>query len=156
MEEKDKNAVLKEGLDEALILAWVKLTSTLKNTRMTQGMNYNEATVMLLAYRRYLSDEEGLISFKEITRETKMLKSLVNRTIDSLTAKGFLERCSGTDKRMTFVRIVKENLPEYLTVHDQSLKIARQIVDIIGEADAKNFVEIAEKITAQNPLGQGE
>lgn len=145
-----------EALDEALIRAWVRLTSTLKNTRMTQGMNYNEAIVMLLAYNRYRQDGEGLISFKEITRETKMLKSLVNRTIDSLAAKGFLERCGGADKRMTFVRVVKENLSEFLSVHEQSLQIARQIVGIIGEQDARTFVEIAEKITAQNPLGQGE
>lgn len=156
MEEKNGNAASIEALDEALIMAWVKLTSTLKNTRMTQGMNYNEATVMLLAYHRYSADGEGVISFKEITKETKMLKSLVNRTIDSLTAKGFLERCCGADKRMTFVRIVKKNLPEYLSVHDQSLKIAQKIVDIIGEEDARTFVCIAEKITAQNPLKSGD
>lgn len=145
-----------ETLGENLIAAWVSLTSVLKNSRLTQGMNYNEAIVMLLAYRRYLADGQGLISFKEITQETKMLKSLVNRTIDSLEKKGFLKRFSGADKRMTFVCVVQENLDKYLSVHEQSLQIARQIVEIIGEESAKTFIDIAGKITAANPIHREE
>ena len=142
----------KSELEEALITAWVRLTGTLKNTRITQGMNYNEAIVMLLAYNRYREDGEGLVSFKEIVRETKMLKSLVNRTIESLVKKGFLERFSGEDKRKSFVRI-KGNLDTFLQVHENSLALARGIVELIGEEDARMFVRISEKINQANPLG---
>ena len=61
-------------LNEQLITAWVKLTGILKNTRITQGMIYNEAIVMMLCYNRYREDGEGLISFREIVVETRMLK----------------------------------------------------------------------------------
>ena len=93
-------------LEEQLITAWVRLTGIFKNTRITKGMVYNEAIVMLVAYNRYREDGKGLVSFKEIVSETRMLKSLVNRTIDSLVAKGYLTRCEGKDKRTTFIRIV--------------------------------------------------
>ena len=136
------------SLDEQLISAWVRLTGILKNTRITKGMVYNEAIVMLVAYNRYREDGEGLVSFKEIVSETRMIKSLVNRTIDSLVQKGYLARCEGKDKRTTFVRIVPENLSDYLAVHEQSLALARSLTEVIGEEDARNFVRIVNKLLA--------
>lgn len=134
-------------LEEALIGAWVALTGALKNTRITQGLVYNEAIVMLIAYNRYREDGEGLVSFKELVRETFMLKSLVNRTIDSLVEKRYLERCEGRDKRTTFVRLVKENIEDFLRVHERSLALARSAVELIGREDAETFVRIAHKIS---------
>lgn len=141
-----------EELGEELITAWVGLTSALKNNRMTQGLNYNEAIVMNIAYHHYRNNGQ-LTSFKSLVQSTKMLKSLVNRTIDSLVQKNLLERCEGEDKRMTFVRPVKDNLDAFLRVHEQSLDIARNIVSLIGEEDAEAFVRIAKRIIAADPLG---
>ena len=140
------------GLDEQVITAWVKLTGALKNTRIPKGMIYNEAIVMNLVYTQMLKDGEGLVSFKDLVAETKMLKSLVNRTIDSLVAKGYLQRCEGKDKRTTFVRPVKENLDDYLSVHENTLELVRGILEVIGEDDAKAFVRVSEKICAADPL----
>ena len=119
-----------------------------KNTRITKGMVYNEAIVMLVAYNRYREDGKGLVSFKEIVSETRMLKSLVNRTIDSLVAKGYLTRCEGKDKRTTFIRIVPENIGGFLEVHAHSLELARNMMQIIGTEDAEAFVRISDKIAA--------
>ena len=77
-----------------------------------------------------------------------MLKSLVNRTIDSLVEQGYLERSEGKDKRTTFVRIVPEHLEGYLAVHERSLALARELTQIIGEEDAHAFVRIVEKLVA--------
>lgn len=137
------------SLEEQLISAWVRLTGILKNTRITKGMVYNEAIVMLVAYNRYREDGEGLVSFKEIVSETRMLKSLVNRTIDSLVQKNYLQRCEGKDKRTTFVRVVPENLGEYLTVHEQSLALAHSLAEVIGKEDAQAFIRIVNKIVAE-------
>ncbi len=141
------------ALDEELITAWVALTGVLKNNRITQGLNYNEAIVMNIAYHHYC-DNEGLTPFKSIVTQTKMLKSLVNRTIDSLVRKNLLERCEGTDKRTTFVRPVKENLPVFLKVHEQSLALARAAIGIIGEADVRTFVRISERIVNADLLNE--
>ena len=135
-------------LEEQLITAWVRLTGIFKNTRITKGMVYNEAIVMLVAYNRYREDGKGLVSFKEIVSETRMLKSLVNRTIDSLVAKGYLTRCEGKDKRTTFIRIVPENIGGFLEVHAHSLELARNMMQIIGTEDTEAFVRISDKIAA--------
>lgn len=143
-------------LDEDLVYAWVRLTAVLKNTRITQGMIYNEAIVMLVTYQRYRKDGEGLVSFKDIVAETKMLKSLAHRTIESLEKKGLLERCGGKDRRMTFVRPVKDRLGDFLEVHNRSLELAGSIRDLIGLDDAQAFVRFSEKIIAADPLTQEE
>jgi len=134
-------------VEDRLLTAWVKLSGILKNSRITKGLMYNEATVMLLLYNRYLEDGDGLISVKEIISETGMLKSLVNRTINSLEKKGLLLRCQGTqDKRTLYVKCVKERLDVFLEVHSSSLCVAKGILDIIGHDDAETFIRIVEKI----------
>ena len=143
-----------ETLDERIITAWIKLTGVLKNTRITQDMIYNEAVVMNLVYNRYLEDGEGLVSFKEIVSRTKMLKSLVNRTIDSLVKQGYLEKTDGQDKRTTLVRA--KNFDAFLKEHEKTLALVRNIIATIGEEDAETFVRISDKITANDPLGSAD
>lgn len=143
-----------ENLEERIITAWVKLTGVLKNTRITQGMIYNEAIVMNIVYNRYEEDSEGLVSFKEIVEKTHMLKSLVNRTIDSLAQKGYLEKTDGKDKRTTFVRAA--NLDAYLEEHEKTLTLVRGIVKTIGVEDAETFIRLADKIVAADPLNNAD
>lgn len=136
----------KSMIDEQVVVSWVRLTGILKNGRLTDGLIYNEAIVMLTAYNKFRSDGEGVVSFKELTDETRLLKSHVHRTIDSLVEKRLLERVTGEDKRMSFVRPVKDNLEAFLRVHGQSLALAARVREIIGEEDTRAFVRIAEKI----------
>ena len=134
---------------EQLIKAWVTLSGIIKNCRITKGLMYNEAIVMMLLYHRYKKDGKGIVSIKEITSETKMLKSLVNRTVNSLEKKGFLERCNvedSADKRMVYVKCVEDKLDKYLIIHNGSLDIAKIIMETIGPEDTEAFIRIADKI----------
>jgi len=134
--------------EERLLQAWVTLSGILKNNRITTGaLVYNEAVVMLAIYKRYLADGVGLTPVQDIIRETNMLKSLANRTLNSLEKKGLVERCRGTeDKRTQQVRCVRENIDVFLEVHRESLKVAKAVVDIIGPDDAEHFVRIVDKL----------
>ena len=143
-------------LEEDLILAWIHATGVLKNTRITQKMIYNEAVVMSIVYERYREDGVGAVTFGEICRRTRMLKSLVNRTIGSLVRRGFLLRRTGEDKRTTYVLPVREKLPEFLEEHERSLALARRIIGLIGEEDARTFCRIAEKVFHADPLPDHE
>ncbi len=133
--------------EDMLLNAWVKLSGILKNSRITKGLAYNEAIVMLLLYKRYCQDGIGMISIQDIIRETQMLKSLVNRTVNALESKGLLERCRGEkDRRTLSVKCVEDKLDVFLEVHNSSLEVANNILRIIGEEDADNFIRIVEKI----------
>lgn len=135
--------------EEQLLQAWVTLSGIMKNNRVIASgpLVYNEAIVMLSVYKRYLLDGEGLTSVKDIISETNMLKSLVNRTVNSLEKKGLILRCQGTlDKRTVFIKCVKEKLNVFMEVHRVSLKVAGDIADIIGSEDIGHFVRIVNKI----------
>jgi DNA-binding MarR family transcriptional regulator len=126
-----------------LIQAWVQLSGMLKNSRFTKALPYNESIIMLQLYEA----GEQPISIKEITLRTRMLKSQVNRTINSLEAKGLLERCEGDgDRRIGYVRLRKEQLPLFLQVHAESMQIAQNISDIIGPEDTDHFIRIVNKL----------
>lgn len=132
---------------EKLLASWIKLSGMVKNSRITKGLMYNEAVVMHFLYERYKTDSKGIVSIKEIVERTKMLKSLINRTINSLEEKGLLLRCEDQgDRRISFVRCVPEKLDTFFEVHKESLKVAESIIEIIGEKDAEAFIRIVSKL----------
>ena len=133
--------------EEKLLEAWVTLSGIIKNSRVTKGLHYNEAIIMNVIYNRYTEDGQGRVSIKEITSKTRMLKSLVNRTVNSLIKKGFVQHCeSAGDKRVVYVKCTPEKLETFLKVHGGSLKIANSIIEIIGEEDTEAFIRLVEKI----------
>lgn len=132
---------------EKLLQSWITLSGIIKNCRITTGLLYNEAIIMNILYTRLCCDGEGIVSVKDITQKTKMLKSLVNRTINSLEKKGFLVRCEMSgDKRIAYVKCAKEKLDAFLEVHSASVVHAQNIIDIIGKEDTEAFIRIVNKI----------
>lgn len=126
-----------------LIHAWVQLSCILRNSRFTKALPYNEAIIMLQLYQA----PDQVLSIKQITEQTHMLKSQVNRTINALEEKGLLERCEATgDRRLGFVRLRKERLELFLQVHAESMQIADDISRIIGPEDTAHFIRISNKL----------
>ncbi|MBR3592928.1 MAG: MarR family transcriptional regulator [Clostridia bacterium] len=144
-----------QQLQNELILAWVRLSGIIKNNRITTTLKYNEAIVMLTVYSRYLKDGVGLTSVQDIIKETGMLKSLVNRTLGKLESQGLIVFEKGTvDRRTKFVKCVKEKLEVFLSVHNTSLGVSQNIIDIIGSEDAKAFINIVEKLASADYKAQ--
>ncbi len=134
-------------LEENMLDAWIGARGMLKNSKITKSLTYNEAMVMKIVYDQYRQDGVGRTAVSTIVRRTNMLKSLVNRTINALCQRGCLRRERGEeDGRNLFVYPVEERLGEFLSVHQQSLTLARRIVDVIGEEDAAAFVRMVEKL----------
>lgn len=127
----------------SLIRAWVRLSGMLKNSRFTKELPYNEAVVMLQLY-----EAKGQpISIRDITASTHMLKSQVNRTINSLEEKGLLTRCQvDGDRRLGHVRSVEDRMDVFLQVHSASMQIAQRIRQIIGPEDTEAFIRIVDKL----------
>lgn len=137
-----------EELYERLLEAWIEVNGMLKDSRITRDLTYNEAIVMKLVYDQYRSDGTGRTAVGRIVRETNMLKSLVNRTVNALCAKGYLVKERGErDGRNVFVCPVEDRLEDFLAVHRRSLALVRQIVDLVGPEDAWSFVRMSQKLS---------
>lgn len=133
---------------DQLLLAWVQLSAILKKSQFTKELSYNEAIIMLHLYEQWQQDGEGVVPIKEIIVRTGMLKSLVNRTVNSLEEKGLLVRCPAqTDKRVVCIRCCPEKISVFLQVHQRSTQIARSIEQIIGPEDTAAFIRIVDKIS---------
>lgn len=135
------------ALEERMLGAWISARGMLKDSKITQNLTYNEAVVMKIVYDQYRRDGVGRTAVSAIVRQTNMLKSLVNRTVNALCDRGCIRRERGEeDGRSLFICPVEEHLGEFLAVHRQSLSLARRIVDVVGEEDAAAFVRMVEKL----------
>ena len=130
-------------LRERLLSAWIGINGFFKDSRMTRELTYNEAVVMKLVYDQYRADGVGRVPVQSILKRTNMLKSLANRTIDSLCAQGYLvKERSG---RALSLRLAPQRLADFLAVHQRPLALAQAVIDAIGPEDADRFVRICEK-----------
>lgn len=130
-------------LRERLLSAWIGINGFFKDSRMTRELTYNEAVVMKLVYDQYRADGVGRVPLRSILKRTNMLKSLANRTIDSLCAQGYLvKERSG---RALSLRLAPQRLADFLAVHQRPLALAQAVIDAIGPEDADRFVRICEK-----------
>lgn len=136
-------------LEEKLLDAWIGLNGMFKDSRMTKELTYNEAIVMKVVFDQYRVDHVGKTSLQQILEETRLLKSLLNRTIRSLEEKGLLVReRDEKDQRRVYVRPEPQKLETFLSVHEESISKIRKIMDLVGEEDAKAFIRIYEKLLA--------
>lgn len=141
-----------KDLEEQVLTAWIGLNGLLKDSQMTRGLTYNEATTMKLVYDRYRTDGEGRTPVQYIIRQTRMLKSQVNRTLNSLCDQGYLvKERDAEDARNLFVRPDPARLEDFLAVHRHSLSLVQAVIHVIGESDAAEFVRICGKLSAAAP-----
>lgn len=140
-----------EDIRERLLTAWIGINSLFKDSRMTRELTYNEAIVMKLVYDQYRADGEGRTAVRSILKRTHMLKSMVNRTIDSLCAQGYLvKERDERDARALRVRPVPQRLGGFLAIHQRSLDIVQAVIDVIGPEDAEEFARICEKLLSHS------
>lgn len=135
-----------DDIRERLLTAWIGINGYFKDSRMTRKLTYNEAVVMKLVYDQYRADGQGRTPVQLILKRTNMLKSLVNRTIDSLCNQGYLvKERDEMDARALYVRPVPQRLADFLAIHQHSLDMVQAVIDTIGTEDAEQFVRICEK-----------
>ncbi len=82
----------KEELDERLLCAWLRLTTVISNERVVTAMPYNEALICNILDQ----EADGVpLTATDLCEKTKMLKSQMNRTLNSMEKKGRAGRSAG-------------------------------------------------------------
>lgn len=130
---------------EDLIQAWIKSTSSIKNNRIFSEISYNEAIILNLCYNAYL-ERKGIYT-KEIIQTTKMLKSLVNRTLNYLRAKNFIY--TTTEKKQVIVYFNPQMEESYKKIHEHTIDYVLPIINKLGEENIKEFIRITNIISEE-------
>ena len=132
---------------EALIDAWLKETAVLINHRMVEGLSFNEAFVCNLLNRERKAGTAEERTATWLCGETGILKSQMNKTLNSLEKKGVIERVrSEEDRRKVYIRLKEENLEIYAKAHEDILNFAGVLSEHAGEETIDEAVALLNRM----------
>ncbi len=132
-----------QNMNEKILNAWLKLSTTICNEKIVFQMPYNESLICSILHRCAKEDPEKKITATELCEQTNMQKSQMNRTLNCMEEKGLIFRKrSEKDKRQVFVSMNMENAAVYEGQHEQILKFVDQIMDKVGKDKADEIIQL--------------
>lgn len=128
-------------LNEVLLGAWLKISIAINNSRLVSEISYNESLICNILYRNATECPEKNLTATDLCAETRILKSQMNRILTQLEEKNLITReRSSKDKRKIYVRLTTEQSNAYLKQHEKILKLLDDIIDRLGEDQAKEVI----------------
>lgn len=129
-------------MNEQLLGAWLRLSTSIVNSRVVPDMTYNESLVCNILYNQQRLGGEPLTATR-LCAMTGMLKSQMNRTLNALENRSLVQRQrSEQDKRQVFVSLDPENCAEYIAQHNKILHAVDVMIDKIGEERAQQAIDL--------------
>lgn len=136
-----------ETISELLISSWLRLTTVISKERIVSNMPYNETIVYKILYQNTKKETDRLTA-TDLCKETKMLKSSMNRTLNSMEEKGLIHRIrSKTDKRNVYIELNKEKMDVYLSQHAKIVQLVDTLIEKYGKDKAMEIYKTFEEIS---------
>ena len=138
--EKEDNM---ENISENLLSAWLRLSTSVVNSRVVSELSYNESLVCNVLYNTLKKEPKRLLTATDLCNTTKMFKSQMNRTLNHLEAKNIITRIrSSKDKRQVFVKFNLDAADLYLKQHQKILDLVDNIIAHIGPQKAEDTIQL--------------
>ena len=132
-----------QNINEKVLNAWLKLSTTICNERIVSDLSFNESFVCGVLRHNAQEHPEKKMTATELCEETNMQKSLMNRTLNNLEKKGLISRIrSVKDKRQVFVSMNMENAEVYERQHKNVLQLVETMVEKVGKEKAEEIVQL--------------
>lgn len=139
---------MKKNMNEELLDAWLKLSVAINNEKVVSDMPYNEALICNILYRNQIHDPLKKLTATDLCNATKMQKSQMNRTLNSMEEKSLIMReRSELDKRQVFVSLNMEQNEIYERQHVKILEIIDSLTERLGEEKSKQALQLFTMIT---------
>ncbi len=134
---------MKGDFNEKLLQSWLRLSTAISNERIVSDLPYNESLICHILYRQHLEHPGCGVTATDLCRETRILKSQMNRTLGNMESKGLIVReRSEKDKRQVFVRFNPEQIKIYEEQHQKILNIIDELIIKIGKEKAGEAMEL--------------
>lgn len=135
-------------LNEELLDAWLELSTTIINSRIVSEMPYKESLICNILYRNQLHNPDRKLTATDLCQETRMLKSQMNRTLNSMEKKKLILReRSMLDKREVFVALDMTNAAVYERQHEKILRIVDAVIEQTGAQKAEEIIRLFRMIS---------
>ena len=132
-----------QNINEKVLNAWLKLSTTICNERISSELPYNESLICGILHRNAVENPEKQMTATELCEQTNIQKSQMNRTLNSMEEKGLIDRIrSKKDKRQVFVKINMENAKVYENQHKKVLDIVDTVLEKVGKEKAEEIVQL--------------
>ena len=137
-----------KALNEQLLDVWLNLSTVINNERVVSDVPYNESLICNLLFRHQKNMPDQPLTATDLCDMTRMLKSQMNRTLNSMEEKGFITReRSHTDKRLVYVKLNLEHTALYEQQHQKVLSLLDQLIEQMGEAKTLQTIALLDEIT---------
>lgn len=135
-------------LNENILNAWLKLSTTICNEKLVAEMPYNESLICNILYHNAAEHMDKKITATELCEQTNIQKSQMNRTLNCMEEKGLISRRrSERDKRQVYVSLNMKNAGIYERQHEKILNLVDEMVDKIGKEKAEEVIQLFELLT---------
>ena len=153
------NNTTEKNLSEALLGAWLHISTSINNSRIVKTLSYNESLICNYLYRNQLEKDAEQMTATKLCERTKILKSQMNRTLNQLEVKGMIQReRSAKDKRVIYIRLNSEAIKDYEQQHETIMEILKRIIAELGLQRTKETIATLEKVCdiADNLFEKGD
>ncbi len=131
--------------NEALLKTWLRLSTSVINSRIVSEMSYNESLVSGILYKSSKAGKS--MTATELCQSTKILKSQMNRTLNQLEQRDMIIReRSAADKRQVLITFNMVHAEQYEKQHKDILAIIDHIIVKLGPEQTAQAISLLTKI----------
>lgn len=132
-----------KNINEKVLNAWLRLSSSICNERIVSELPYNESLVCGILHENATENPEEKITATDLCEKTNIRKSQMNRILNTLEEKGLIRRIrSEKDKRQVFVSMNMDNAEVYERQHKKVLGVVDQIIEKVGKEKAEEIIQL--------------
>lgn len=129
-----------------MLSAWLHVTTSVSRLYQLKGLRYNEALICHILMSHELDHPGEPLTATDLCRKSHILKSQMNRTLQSLEDKGVIERQrSDDDRRRVFTRL-RPDSEVYVEQHEKVLETVSAIAERLGAEDPDGVIALFEAI----------
>lgn len=142
---------IQNQLKDELLEAYIQVSMKLWNERAVRFMPYNEALIChLLRTRIKLHPDKPYLTMKQLCDTTGILKSQMNKTLNSLEESGLITRERSTnDKRVVKIFFNDNNNDIYEKEKEHISNIVNRIINRLGTERTHEAISIFNDIATE-------
>lgn len=137
---------MQNNIYENLLDTWLRTTFIICNRRIVKELSFNEAVVCRLLSEAKQNNVN--ITATDLCNRTKMLKSLMNLTLNNLEKKEMIKRVrSKKDKRQYYLVLNEEHVNIYKKQHKQIIELIKEATKELNDTEMQTVINVLGKIT---------
>ncbi len=137
---------MKNNIYENLLDKWLRTTFVIFNRRIVKELSFNEAVVCRLLNEAKQNNVN--MTATDLCNKTKILKSLMNLTLNNLEKKEMIRRVrSKKDKRQYYLVLNEEHIDVYNREHKRIIGLIKEATKELNDTEIQNIIDVLGKIT---------